>query len=64
MSPVVSAPQGFTTRRGLSVSDWEVWVVSGFWGFSLLPHPVMVRMVIRLSPAMLYSFFIGFYLSV
>ena len=64
MSPVVSAPQGFTTRRGLSVSVWEVWVVSGFWVFSLLPHPVMVRTVIRASPAILHSFFMGFYLSV
>ena len=62
MSPVVSAPQGFTTRRGLSVSDWDVLVVSGFWVFSLLPHPVMVRAVIRLSPAMLYSFFMGIFL--
>ena len=62
MSPVVSAPQGFTTRRGLSVSDWEVWVVSGFWGFSLLPHPVRVSVAIKVSPAMLYSFFMGIFL--
>lgn len=40
MSPVVSAPQGFTTRRGLSVSDWDVCFglgcLGGIWFLGVL----------------------------
>lgn len=61
MSPVVSAPQGFHSLWVLSlvVSVWVVSVGLGGLLVSLLPHPVRVRAVIRASPVMPYSFFMG-----